>query len=198
MFATLKAYIYGAIAAVILAACAMLWYQGSVIDRLRGDKAQLATDVLKCAAANVENQSAIAQLVRERDKSGLSCELRLSIKDATIKKMREICETVGGNDGQTEGKTPVVGVDTIGNSGAMVELLDGMLPVVSADGGGAGSVRQAAGTSGAAGADIFSGELGYCVNEDGAMRLMTNVLLLRAWALDMQSILTSIQTGTKI
>ena len=184
---------------MILALSGAVWYQSGVITGLEGDKARLASDVLKCAAANDENQATIAQLVHERDKGGSTCESRLAAKDAIIKKLRDIYE--GGSDGSAKVElvkpsVQCIGVNRSADNDHLVNLLDGMLQVVPAGDRGAGGVREAGSTASASGASILSGELGYCVDKVNAQRLVTNVTLLRAWAVDMQTILTSLQTGT--
>ena len=203
MLINIKAYLYGAALAIILAACFVLWYQRGVISRLEGEKSRLAADVLKCAAANDETQATIEAMIKERGHLGASCETRLALKDKIIKELREIGEA---NDAEDPNDEVPAGDHTIHHNG-VIDLLNGMLPLVPAANYNEDGLYQARGADHPKGADLQpgsvasngtgTGESAYCLDEVNAKRLMTNNSLLRGWALDMEAILVTLKTSTQ-
>ena len=196
MFTSIKAYLYGGMAVIILGLGATIWIQSGRIDRLKVEVAQLQTDKTVCLSANVDNDRTIKELKSERVKANKLCEIRLA--DAYIKAdtLRKIDETKGGqhNEQTGDGNMDSTGGGNSGGRDALLDLLNnGML---SGQGGGEDGVHKASGAERAGRAELLPGQLGYCLDEVNSKNLLKNMVLVRSWALDMQTILTSLQTGT--
>ena len=188
-------YIYGAVIALILALSGATWYQSGVIEHLKGDSAQLTADALKCAAANEDRRAVIVELVKARDKVVINCESRLAAKDTIIEQLRDIEIITGGCHGQNMGDGNG-GADNNSDIDHIGNALAGMLPMVPAGNSGSSGVHKADGAANTSGTYLLPGQLVHCLDEVNAKNLLRNTILLRGWALDMQKILTSFQTGT--
>ena len=194
MFTSIKAYLYGGMAVIILGLGATIWIQSGKIDRLKAEIKALQIDVATAVDANKSNQETMTDLREEIAKSGNLCEQRLHARDILNKKLRDIDNLSGGNHEQNGGVIVAgTGAGNTDGDNALLSALNGMLP---GQGSGEDGVYKAVSAESTSGAALLPGQLGYCIDEVNSKNLLKNVVLLRSWALDMQTILTSLQTGT--
>jgi len=186
MLSQAKIYLYGAIGVCILALGTYIYIQNMRISVYQADIKALKEDKQLCLSANSDTMATIAALKAERDKANSSCSARISKKDDVIKGLQNII-AAGGHNAGTATVIAHAGVS------AIIGILDGMLPGPS---GSEDGIHSSPSTTSSGGTTLPPGVVGYCVDEINAKNLAANIIMLRGWALDMQSTLISLQSST--
>ena len=193
----LAKYLYGAIAAALLSVAAYVVWQRAEIGDLEVKVEILRADLAKTVAANATCQRSVIEISRELDRNGVTCQVRLKVKDSTIRHLQDIIAAGGGcNATVSRPEQPRVDFVNGGTNIPLLNILDGMLPGELQEGSSRDGIRPGESFPSSAGAEVPSGVVVYCVDEMNAKALASNIIVLRAWSLDMQSILASYQTGT--